>query len=319
MSGIKETEYRVDIERQRRIKLAEDIRAAQKECEGMQKVITNVLKEFSEGLKATFQEDVMAANTWVKRNFDRYRKVNENNDIVSLEAIRNEISSIKKEGENILNKLNEDLTQKAPEIEKKLKNEYSDIESNFVGYNEMLVSWFGEEHVKDIENNLNEIQKSIKEKDYKKAEASIREIKNKLNSDLSEAKDLEEKHQKRIYVVNGLRQVAKEMKFEEKIKPKFEKPENESMYKRSRIIYSVDTKDKGKIKFSISMDKISTNSEISKDKCIGEFDEFSKVLKKKYGITTKFRNKGQHPDKPTEDEGGGYIDENAGAAQSQQS
>lgn len=318
MSGIKETEYRIDIKRQKRIELAESIHAVRKECEGMQKVMTNVLKEFSEGLKATFQEDVIAANKWVEGKFDEYYEINENDDWESLEEAYKKILDIKNEGYDILNKLNEDLTEKAPEIEKKLKKECFDIESKLAGYNEMLVSWFGEECIKDIKNNIDKIQNFTKAKDYKKAEALTSELNNKLNLVLSEAKNLEEKHQIRVRVVNSLRQVAKEMNFEEKIKPKFEKPETEPMYKRSRIIYVVDTKDKGKIKFLISLDKISTDSEIFKDKCVGVFDEFSKILKKKYGISTEFRNKGQVPDTPIEDEGGAYLDENTRATQNQQ-
>lgn len=290
MSGIKYSKLEIEAGRKRRIELVASIGALQKECEGLQKIIAENLKEFSGELKTIFQGDVNSASEWLNKNLEKCRKANINNDFRSLEQTNSEILRMKDAGAAILNKLNDDLTQKAPEMEKKLKREYSDIESKIAGYRELLVLWFGEEHVKDIENNMNKIQNFIKAKDYKKAEALISKLNNKLNSNLNEAKELEEKDHKRDYVLSSLRNVAREMGFKETT-PKFETPENEPMHKRSRIIYKVDTYDQGKIKFYLSLDDISANSGIVENKCMGEFDKISEKLKKKFGVNTKFKKK----------------------------
>ncbi len=315
MSEYEETRYDIEAERARKMNLAKNIRVVQKECEGVQKVVANVLKEFPEGLKTTFSEDVMAANEWVKKKFDRYGKVNENDNERSLESMHNEISGIKREGEKILNKLNEDLTQKAPEIEKKLKKEYSNTESKFAGNIDLLKSWFGEAHVKNIENNTKEIQKPIKEKNYKKAESLIKDLNEKMDSNLREANNLEERHQKREYVMGALRKVGTEMGFKEVTKPAFKEPETKPMHERKRgsMEYVLDTRNQGKIDITISIDdkeanKISIKSEIFKKKCGGEFDKVSKILKTTYGIKTEFKPKTQGPDAPKVDDEGTAID-----------
>jgi hypothetical protein len=57
----------------------------------------------------------------------------------------------------------------------------------------------------------------------------------------------------------------------------------------SRILYTVDTVDRGRISFSLTLEKISTFSEIADDRCFEEFGQISQYLEEAFGIQTSFR------------------------------
>ena len=173
----------------------------------------------------------------------------------------------------------------------------------------MLEVWFGKDHVESIKGTMKKIRDIAAEKNYKEASLMLEKINKGLNSNLNEARDLEGKHKKRLYVLNGLRQVSRELGFEE-IKLEFEKPENEPMYKRTRIIYEVDTHDRGKIKFYVSMEGIGAHSGIVEDKCAESFDTISRKLKDEFGINTKFGRQEEEPDKKLKRKG--EVDEPIG-------
>jgi hypothetical protein len=99
-----------------------------------------------------------------------------------------------------------------------------------------------------------------------------------------QAERKEQQHQKRLYLLSALREVCKQLGFEEVQPPRYENDSDRS----SRILYDVDTIDKGTIHFVISMDIVETESAMSSPQCFDEFDTLSHELLGKFGIQTCF-------------------------------
>ena len=75
------------------------------------------------------------------------------------------------------------------------------------------------------------------------------------------------------------------MGFDEVTQPRYERQGDHG----SRILFTVDTLDRGRIAFTLSLDDISSFSEITQDHCFEEFGELSQYLEKTFGIHTQFR------------------------------
>ena len=88
-----------------------------------------------------------------------------------------------------------------------------------------------------------------------------------------------------MYLLKALRQVAADLHFTEITQPHFEKPSERG----SRIVFSVDTHDRGQIDFHLTLDGLGSFSEMADNQCPVEFGELSKQLDERFGIQTQFR------------------------------
>lgn len=152
---------------------------------------------------------------------------------------------------------------------------------------EVLLPWF-EEETQRIEKEFDNLKNILRQGKYSDLSKSLTQIQKRIDMKTKEAKNLEEKDQKRQYVLESLKKVCESMGFEEVGQSV------EGKGKERRIIYTIDTFSQGKIKFCLSLDNIEADSGIIDNKCISEFDKVSEALQK-LGIHTKFKRVSEVP------------------------
>jgi hypothetical protein len=290
MSGRKESDIRLKLEKEEKLKSIHKIKDLRKRLIGLSNILKNTLQVTPQGVKTTFEKEVAVALSWIQQA--ERMKMDELTLDLTQEKLNTELSSLEKQfsnGQSTLITLVTNFTQKADKMEKFLYSDLSRIQYTYAGGQESIKTWFETASASQIEISINKVEALLRQKQLSQASHSLAEIESTINSRIQEARDLEYKHQKRIYVLGALRQVCTEMGFGES-EPRFEKPGN-----RNRIIYEIDTYSQGKIVFFLTLDGISSDSEIVKSHCLDEFDRLSASLEEEFGVETKFRVVGEAP------------------------
>jgi hypothetical protein len=139
-------------------------------------------------------------------------------------------------------------------------------------------------HNKEILNSRKNTGQAAK--DFKRTEDEINNLAGRLTELAKEAGKREEMHQRRLYILKGLREVCASLGFDEIGKPKYEKEGDFN----SAVFHTVDTLNEGRVTFKLHLDnKIESDSGISLDACGDEFKKLSDLLKETYGVETAFK------------------------------
>lgn len=295
MSGRKYSQFELQKEREEKIRLLQTIRTLKAETNALRNWIRNRLTNTSPGLLETFQKEVQAAQIWLESSSNlSFGKEDISSSLSLLRNIQKKLGEIVAKGKVVQEELSVAFTKKADAMGSSLAREYAEIENLVIRRKELLGAWFGEAQVRDLEERLEESKALLANKQYVPLQQILAHLRNELNEKITEAEKQEEKHQKRLYLLKALRQVCVEMGFNEVEPPRYEEPG----VRGSRIILTVDTFDKGKIRFSLGLDTISSFSEISEDRCFEDFDKLSQALDDEFGIKTEFRREdGTRPPK----------------------
>jgi len=127
-------------------------------------------------------------------------------------------------------------------------------------------------------------------KDFKKTEDALKDLTERLTALAQKADRSEELHQKRLYILKGLREVCASLGFEDVGKPRYEKDGDFN----SVVLHTVDTLNEGRVTFKLHLDnRIESDSGISLDACGDEFKKLSDLLKETYGVETAFKRVSQ--------------------------
>lgn len=190
------------------------------------------------------------------------------------------------EGRKIQEALTVAFTQKADELGQRLARRLAEVERLYVSNQRLLLLWFGEEQTREWQRSLQDALRLLAEEQYAVLKQALARVETELVAKSKVAEEQEDKHQKRFYLLNALQTVCREMKFREVSPPTHEREGDRG----SRIFYTVDTLDKGKIAFALSLEGISSFSEIVDDHCFEEFDKLSEFLDKEFGVQTQFES-----------------------------
>jgi hypothetical protein len=147
---------------------------------------------------------------------------------------------------------------------------------------ELLKPWFGDEMLL-IEKKFEDLKLLLGQERYNDFSKNLTDVQKNLDLKIKEAQELDEKNQKRSYVLESLKKVCTSMGFEEVSQSV------EGKGKSNRIIYTIDTFSQGKIKFYLSLDTIDADSGIADNHCMSEFDKVSESLQKNFGVQTQFK------------------------------
>ena len=165
----------------------------------------------------------------------------------------------------------------------------SQIEGLYHGYEDRITTWLGESAAAECQSYLNRGKQLLEARSPKELSGALGQINDTLTAKSEEAQSMEEKHEKRLYVLKALRHVCVEMGFEERA------PRYEEGLKRGRVVYEVETHINGRIVFYLTLDGISTESEIAEDRCLDKFDALSQQLSDQFGVNTQFRTEDDRP------------------------
>ncbi len=285
MSGLKYSEYSLEREKEEKIELLQEISNLKKEIKIVREYLESLLLNTSEGLRTTFSQEVKETQEWLTLELPVIEDLNMDTEISILRKIYFQFKEIAEKGRNLKEVLTFCFTQKADEMGKELTKKLIDLEQFYFQNIRVLKLWCEEEDIKRWKRKIEEGYQLLEKEDYAALYSKIESLFKELKDKIEFSQIQENKHQKRLYLLKALRQVCKEMGFEEVVAPYYEKKGDRG----SRILFIVDTFDRGKIKFALSLDNITSFSEASEDKCFEEFDKLSEFLEEEYGIKTEFK------------------------------
>jgi hypothetical protein len=286
MSGYKYSQIALKKEKELKIYFKNGIQHASGRLNGLAAAIDDTLNQAPEGIKKTFEQEVNNAKKWQ----EEVNEVGKNSirmsmsmPIAKLRKIHTHVQSLVSRGEILLDTLVTCFNRRADQMEKSLVCKLSRLESMRAGYKEVLQTWIEQKVLQENKDIVEKARQLLKEKQLKDAEEQVKMAEKRIHAAVEEARDLEEKQEKRVYVLKALRQVCTDMGFEEM------SPEYGEKGKKGPIVYEVDTLDQGKIRFFLSLDSIKTFSQLPDNTCPDEFDKVSKYLEEEFGVKTKFR------------------------------
>lgn len=293
MSGWKASQFRLQREREEKQRQVQRLAGLHGELTGLRTRVATALRRVSEGLRATFSTEVQSAEGWLGGldlpNIDDLGMDSAPGALADAEArLRQAVET----GRRLHRTLTVAFAQRADEMGKRLAQDLAEVEGTYVSREELLRLWFGEAQTRAWQDVLKRAQGMLAHEEYAALEKVLRDLRAEIQHNARIAEAQEDKHQKRLYLLKALRQACAEMGFREMSGPGYER-EGE---RGSRILLTVDTMDRGQIAFTLSLDTVSSFSEIAENRCFEEFDEISRYLEQQFGIHTKFRPEAGAPE-----------------------
>lgn len=238
-----------------------------KDADNMEKSVIDELLD----LNAKFEGNKEPINKWA--GLDEVNKIAKD----LAEAERCLKGKKLKDATNLKNRVAEHLNNQINSV-----NKFSTVFNQYEQEKDLLMPWFDEE-MRVIDKKFEDSKILLKQAKYDELSKNLTEMQKNLDKKINEAKELDEKDQKRKYVLDSLKKVCNSMGFEEvETKP-------DGKGKSNRIIYTIDTFSQGIIKFALSLDSIDADSGIVDNHCMSEFDKVSESLQKNFGVQTKFK------------------------------
>jgi hypothetical protein len=284
MSGKKYTQVQLQRERQEKLDLLQSLQSLLAECTALRKQLEDQVNGMSEGLRSTFNAEVAASRQWLHGTtlVDTYSMDHRLDDLRQAQRRQEQITNA---GRTCLKNLQLALTQKADAIGRAVAEQRVTVTQFLLQYGEVLRLWYGAEAVAAWESKLEQAAQWLDTDHYHEAEGQLSALHSELQAKASQATNWEAQHQRRLYLLKALRQVAADLHFTEITQPSFEK----SGERGSRIVFSVDTHDRGRIDFHLTLDGLGSFSEMADNQCPVEFGTLSKQLDERFGIHTQFR------------------------------
>lgn len=218
-----------------------------------------------------------------KRNdFTQYIQSHSLDDLRQAQHRQEPINS---DGRTCLKNLQLALTEKADAIGRAVAEQQIAVNQHLLQNTDVLQLWNGQDAVAAWKLRLEQATQLADSEHYPEAEAQLSALHSELHAEVSEATKKETQHQRRLYLLTALRQVVADLHFTEITQPNFEKPQERD----SRIVFSVNTHDRGRIDFHLTLEGLGSFSAMADNQCPVEFGTLSKQLNDQYGIQTRFR------------------------------
>lgn len=285
MSGRKVSKFQLKQERQRKLDLAQRVSQAHALAEKLKAQMAARLSGVSEGLRSTFAAEVARAEAWLGESLPDVSGLNADSGLQELQAMQTGLERAVGEGQGALEALTVALTRKADALGRRLALRVARAEALFSEHEDVLAKWNDEARMESWRRGLAQAKSQLEQEAYSALEPALDGWERGFKTEAETAREREEKHQKRLYLIKAVRQVCCDMGFCEVAQPKFEDP----TARGSAMVFEVDTKDRGRITFSFTLDGISTFSEIADQHCFEEFDKLSEFLDEQFGIHTEFQ------------------------------
>ncbi|MGH8550648.1 MAG: hypothetical protein ACRERU_19005 [Methylococcales bacterium] len=286
MSGNKYTEVQFKREQEEKLKLLQSLQGLRAECMELRKQLDEKVNDMSDGLRATFNTEVAASRQWLSKKEttppDTYSM---GHSLDGLHHAQRRQEQINSDGRTCLKKFQLALTEKAGAIGRAIAEQQVTVNQTLLQNSEVLQLWYGQEAVAAWKSRLEQADQSAHTEHYPEAEAQLSALHSEVQAKVTQATEQETQHQRRLYLLTALRQVTADLHFTEITEPNFEKPGERG----SRIVFSVDTHDRGRIDFHLTMEGLGSFSAMGDNQCPVEFGTLSKQLNDQYGIQTRFR------------------------------
>lgn len=298
MSGVKYSRFELERQRAERLRLVQDIKGEQDKLSGILARVRAMLDEASAGLRESFSGEVRQVESFLSgMRIPKTDALTADSPQSELSRVRGELEELSRKAAEVQRNLVTTFGKKADEVGRALTAQLADVEQVFAGEQTLLGMWCAKSQMTSWTEQLRAARARLAEQRYGEAGPALGRLLDEIKAGAAQARRREELHQKRVYVLNAINKVCKARGFERVSGPQFDDESDRG----SRIVMVFDTLAKGKIEFSLELDGIHANSEISGASCFEDFDELSNSLADLFGIETHF----------TRDDGARPIDETA--------
>jgi len=289
MSGVKVSPLEFVMEMEARQKLLSSIYNSMTRIEGLKKKLLEIMSEIPEGPWRRSPK-IAEINSWVREPLNVHASSAMNSR--ELRKIENSLRNAEKMAEDML-KTVVDLKFKVIN-ENRLMARLKSIDAEFKGAGDLLGKWKSSDSDKFMEKT-GDVLDAVKRGDLGVAENRVAGLEDELKGLIEEAEKLESSDRMRRHVLSSVKEVAKRMGWKEVSEAYLEDDKDPA----SPLIYELKSYSAGKMRFSLTMDKIEVDSPFSGEDgaCYEQFDSFSEKLAE-YGIKTKFEGEGRVHRKP---------------------
>lgn len=293
MSGTKHSQFRLQHEREQKLRTLQALSGFSAEAVLLKERLAVLLDGASDGLRATFREEVGQAAAW-QAGLELPDLAGVGMDTASgvLGEINARVQEAVAQGRRHVTALTVAFNERADGMGKELTRKFAETEALFLEHHRHLGLWYGELQTEAWAAQLRQIGQRIHEQHYADAGVELSRLRDELTRQAQFADQQEDKHQKRLYLLKALRGVCADMAFTEVTAPRFEREEDRG----SAILFTVDTSNQGRIDFTLTLDGVSSESDMSRDSCfVNNFDQISAQLMEKFGVVTEFKMKSGEP------------------------
>lgn len=279
MSGHKESAYEIEARRQEELRRQREHARAAAQLASVQHQMEIALEQASPGLRRSFRTETMQAQQWLST-------------VGSKDQSTSRLLLCAEQGRRTLAELRTAYTQIADQTARNQSYQLAEFEAEVIMSLEQLQRWSAEPVEPVWQARIVELRDIVERQEYHQFAPVLARERSRLAEAIRLAEELDDKHERRLYLLKAIRQAACDLRWHELGEPEYEQVGN----LRSRIIYKVDTRIRGTIRFSIGLDLIASTSDILDSHCVNEFDRLSELMRKQFGVQTKFRVPGA--DKP---------------------
>ncbi len=247
-----------------------------------------------EGYRDTFSNTFAKADSWIQKvssTLSRARQALTSQSEQTYEENIRLLEQTLEEGKEILSDLSHVVYEEGPLKQNQLRRRIRRIRHFIDQHKTILESWTSEE-TRRIQHEISEIEQLLREGFLNACESKLDKVTQDFEKILDRAKQLDQAHQKRLYVIEALQKVCSSLGFECVEGPVYEEAGN--LKSRIKVVY--DTFTQGYITFYFSLDEIEVDSQVEGSHCYDEFTKLSKELEEAFGVLTKFE--GEHMKKP---------------------
>jgi hypothetical protein len=251
-------------------------------------VVRFMLSSLPDGARAAWPIAVARAEEWLEGvegvNRDPSR-IDSASSTGQLEKTRKRVEDFAKSGRDVAASLQQILSEDAPTRRARLAELISPLDVLLRGSRELLATWLGDEEVEHLENRLGTLQSDAKADRFDEVATSCDSLRDEIDAALVRAQDMELKHERRLYLLDALKEVCTNMGFRVSGEPRMERQGDLA----SRMVLTTDAPSAGRVTFYLALDSIEADSRISRSYCLDEFNELSAQLKEEFGVHTDFR------------------------------
>ncbi|ODS34702.1 MAG: Chromosome partition protein Smc [Candidatus Scalindua rubra] len=199
-------------------------------------------------------------------------------NIINLNVADKTLSNI----EFNMQKFQNDVKNQEEFLKKWMHDEYSQFTQDYNTFQGKLI------RCKETLRNGKDAEEVAK--NFKETEGILSDLSKRLTGLAQEAYNREELHQRRLYILKGLREVCASLGFEEVSEPGYEKDGDYN----SPVLQTFDTINEGPVTFRLHLHNlIESDSGINLEVCEDEFGKLSELLAHEYGVQTSFKRVGQ--------------------------
>ncbi len=244
-----------------------------------------ILQDSTAGARKLFAEDVQRVENWlsaVSRGCSELERTANVDDAV--EGLATQFEGLSREGSPLVAELKSAMIEKLAERRGQALAAVQALTTDLNQNQDRLNQWNMAAEMTQIQQRIKKLNDILLYDNFADFDSEQADVATQVRNVSAAIQVNESKHQTRIEVLRGLRQVCADMGFGEVAPPQSLRDGDRS----APIILLVDTYDRGRIRFALTLDQIESDSDVSEQHCFEEFDSLSQRLRESFGIETQF-------------------------------